>query len=62
MSRKDYELIVAALAQSWKDCPCGMEYGVERAVELLAQAFQADNPRFDYDRFVGAWQKQAFGR
>lgn len=58
MSRKDYELIVAALARAWKDCPMGHDYGAERAVECLAQAFQTDNPRFDYDRFVDAfWAK-----
>lgn len=63
MSRKDYLLIMEALVKAFHDVPDGegMVYqhlGVERCVEVLAQAFQADNPRFDYDRFVDFWNKR----
>lgn len=65
MSRKDYELIAAVLRnrqERWADhyrasgdpALLAKYAEVGDVAEALAEAFAADNPRFDYDRFVVA--------
>jgi hypothetical protein len=43
MTRKDYQLIAYTLRDS--EAP-------ENVIEALAEAFAADNPRFDETRFI----------
>ena len=60
MSRKDYELIVAALAAAYNSFTPGSEaaVGVIRATSTIALALQGDNPRFNADRFSNAFWEQ----
>jgi hypothetical protein len=58
MTRKDYEIIAAAIkaaravaaASTTADC----ETGVDLVVRAVGTALSLDNPRFDYTRFVTA--------
>lgn len=64
MTRKDYELIAAALraakpAIRGTPAKYGERLGAWAAsVESLAAALKGDNPRFDPDRFVDACVKR----
>lgn len=62
MSRKDYELIAAVLAEAWRRA-AGMEVAdgaydrmdtVRLVAHGLAEELAADNPRFDRERFLAA--------
>jgi len=50
MSRKDYQLIAQALRSSWEDH--GTPPSPDDTAHAIADALQADNPRFDRDRFL----------
>jgi hypothetical protein len=50
MTRKDYQLIASALSTAWYNTQAGREDVAYR----MADALQADNPRFDRDRFLVA--------
>lgn len=52
MSRKDYEALAAAIADANGE-PNDLET-VRDVAEHIADALQADNPRFDRGRFLGA--------
>lgn len=60
MTRKDYELIAAALRSSRATNYTGSENralynnGVDNAAHNIARALQRDNPRFDRERFLVA--------
>lgn len=58
MSRKDYEAIAAAIKRaSALYGPYGFmdqTIGIKTAAESIALALQADNPRFDRERFMQA--------
>lgn len=55
MTRKDYELIAAALNTALNDVNGpGETTGIRSAIARIADALQADNPRFNPDLFVGA--------
>jgi hypothetical protein len=60
MSRKDYELIAAALKSARVPSTLGNQNkaiyhnGVDNAVAFIAQALAKDNPRFDGARFRAA--------
>jgi len=59
MTRKDYELIAAALAAA-SPKGCESEDAVdtwERICVLMAEALRQDNPRFDSARFFDACAK-----
>lgn len=55
MTRKDYELIAAALKQA-RDAAPGHEWrlGVLDAADLIGRALRRDNPRFEKARFMAA--------
>lgn len=48
MTRKDYQLIASALATAWYNTQAGREDVAYR----MADALQADSPRFDRDKFL----------
>ena len=50
MTRKDYVIIAETLATAWWDS----EYVKSGVVHTLADALEADNPRFDRARFLTA--------
>jgi hypothetical protein len=58
MSRKDYELIAAAIKfelNKWGDLTSSAEVQMTRAVAgSIAEALKRDNPRFDSIRFIRA--------
>jgi hypothetical protein len=62
MTRKDYELIAAAITRATESANEQEEYilrcaaldGIQRAAIALAFGLHADNPRFNYDRFLRA--------
>jgi hypothetical protein len=55
MTRKDYELIAAALREALAYAMEDSEKdGVAIAAERIATALKADNSRFDKDRFIAA--------
>lgn len=60
MTRKDYELIAAALRMSRVGNLAGNENralynnGVDNAATNVADALASDNPRFDRERFLSA--------
>jgi hypothetical protein len=62
MTRKDYELIAAAITRATESANQQDEYilqcaaldGIQRAAIALACGLHADNPRFDHARFLRA--------
>jgi hypothetical protein len=58
MSRKDYELIAAAIKEEltrWGDMTSVAEVQMARAIaSRIAKAMQDENIRFDYARFMKA--------
>ena len=61
MTRKDYEILAAALRRTHPGEPAHGSSGVERRLtqfgittRSIADALQADNPRFDRKRFYAA--------
>jgi hypothetical protein len=59
MTKKDFELIAAALKQAktdTADCTDARKWhgGIDTAAACIALALQADNSRFDLDRFLAA--------
>lgn len=46
MTRKDYEVIATALAQSYVESSTSERKGVGRAIEHIAHALQVENERF----------------
>lgn len=60
MQRKDYVLIAAAIKEQWSeitkyDVPASNTVPtLAKTVRNLAIAFQADNPRFDANKFIVA--------
>jgi hypothetical protein len=55
MTRKDYVLIAKALKDARNEAPNGgSRFAVGNAAEKIALALQADNPRFDSQRFFDA--------
>jgi len=62
MTRKDYELIAAAIAGQHSEIPSdepkvwesAYKCGVTDAARALADALAEDNPRFDRARFLAA--------
>ena len=55
MTKKDYQYIAAALSKVWplaaRHSTAGETYGFGLAVDAIVEALQADNPRFDEDKF-----------
>lgn len=62
MTRKDYELLAAAITNATKSASHQEEYvlrcatldGIQRAAIALASGLHAENPRFDHARFLRA--------
>ena len=54
MTRKDYVAIATALHHAYRTCENPHIRTWEAAVLRLAEAFKADNPRFDSERFINA--------
>jgi hypothetical protein len=58
VTRKDYELIAAALKDAREDCIANHEttivLGVDDAARRLSRALASDNSRFDGHRFLAA--------
>jgi tetraacyldisaccharide-1-P 4'-kinase len=61
MTKKDYVAIAKALAETWHGCPFErLEYSaawnnaLTRAATNIADVMQADNARFDRQRFLVA--------
>jgi len=52
MSKKDYEILAAALNKSYLATPTVDQHVVERVVEDLAVALNLQNTRFDVVAFV----------
>jgi len=53
MTRKDYELLASALEGMPAFAPT-LRAGRESAARAIAEALEADNPRFDHARFLEA--------
>lgn len=55
MTRKDFELIAAALKNSkpLPELPAN-QHGWRNAVHAVANALADENPRFDHERFLAA--------
>jgi hypothetical protein len=59
MTRKDYELIAAAMRQADRYCETdNQRRGVQRACLTLADVLETDNPRFDRARFLDACREK----
>ncbi|WP_109798667.1 hypothetical protein [Novosphingobium meiothermophilum] len=56
MTRKDYELIAAAVSEARADMADhpGRLAGAAQTARRLASALRTTNPRFDRDRFLAA--------
>lgn len=55
MTRKDYVMIAKAIADTRGDYGnLAVQKAIDNIAYALANDFAADNPRFDYDRFVKA--------
>ncbi len=55
MTKKDYKLIAEALKEAREESnPLEGRSGVTLAAQKLANVLRADNPRFDYKRFLEA--------
>lgn len=59
MTRKDYKLIARQLHETrelliTEEFPSNEIFAYDTAVSAIMVALQADNPRFDCDRFMGA--------
>lgn len=54
MTRKDYELIAAAIKQNRRTSPKGDIISASDFVATLAARLAEDNPRFDKQKFVEA--------
>lgn len=62
MTRKDYELIAAAITRATEAANKQEEYilrcsevaGIQQAAQAIAKELHADNPRFDHARFLRA--------
>jgi len=55
MTKKDFELIAAALLRARKFCETdNQRRGTERAALTLADALATTNPKFDRARFLAA--------
>ena len=65
MTRKDYELLAAAIVRATGAAKTQEEYilrcsavsGIQQAAEAIAKELHADNPRFDHARFLRACGK-----
>jgi hypothetical protein len=49
MTKKDYQLIAQAIADTWCDAAAAL-----LIAESVAKALEADNPLFNRDRFLAA--------
>ena len=56
MTRKDFEMLAAAIQSSLLEFadPSEGKDGIRTVANTLAQALRHDNPRFDRDRFLTA--------
>lgn len=62
MTRKDYELLAAAIKRATDTANKQEEYilqcaevaGIQQAAQAIAKELHADNPRFDHARFLRA--------
>lgn len=63
MTRKDYEVLADAFKRAFAtntDNNTVYSAGVEQALFEVSRKLQADNPRFNYDRFVQAARPELF--
>lgn len=59
MSKKDYTLIAKAIASTESE-GTAREAATKRVASKIADALEADNPRFDRTRFMTACEVGAF--
>jgi hypothetical protein len=56
MTKKDYELLAAAMYRAWVSVENDCAPAVRMTSEMLADALTGDNPNFDRGRFLAACQ------